>query len=145
MASDFLTSEWGCLLHGTSEVRIFFEADKGIDIFEARVKAEGLTATGLFLFDNAPTHLKCAPDALTAKKIPKGPSKEWGQSNRMRPGTLPDGTVQQLYWPDNHPTMPGWFKGMEQIIKERNLWRDGLRAQCPGFKCKEGKTDCCCR
>lgn len=47
------------------------------------------------------------PDALTAKKIPKGPSKEWGQSNRMRPGTLPDGTAQQLYWPDTHPTMPG--------------------------------------
>lgn len=34
---------------------------------------------------------------------------------------------------------------MEQIIKERKLWRDGLRAQCPGFKCKEGETDCCCR
>ncbi|KAJ7222149.1 hypothetical protein GGX14DRAFT_352858 [Mycena pura] len=34
---------------------------------------------------------------------------------------------------------------MEQIIKERNLWKDGLLAQCPGFKCQEGKTDCCCR
>ncbi|KAJ7161695.1 hypothetical protein C8R46DRAFT_1353444 [Mycena filopes] len=41
--------------------------------------------------------------------------------------------------------MPGWFKGMEQIIRERGLWRDGLLAQCTGFKCQPGRTDCCCR
>jgi hypothetical protein len=41
--------------------------------------------------------------------------------------------------------MPGWFKGMEQILKERNLCRDGLLTQCPGFKCQKGVTDCCCR
>ncbi|KAF7378024.1 hypothetical protein MSAN_00226300 [Mycena sanguinolenta] len=41
--------------------------------------------------------------------------------------------------------MPGWFKGMEQILQERQLWRDGLLAQCTGFKCQPGRTDCCCR
>ena len=42
--------------------------------------------------------------------------------------------------------MPGWFKGMEQIIKERGLWPEaGLPAECPGFKCLDGKTNCCCR
>jgi hypothetical protein len=34
---------------------------------------------------------------------------------------------------------------MEQILKEHNLWKDGLLAQCPGFKCQTGVADCCCR
>jgi hypothetical protein len=35
---------------------------------------------------------------------------------------------------------------MEQIIRERGLWpRSGLKAECKGFKCTEGMTDCCCR
>jgi len=41
--------------------------------------------------------------------------------------------------------MPGWFKGMEEIIRERGLWpAEGLLAQCLGFHCPPGKTDCCC-
>jgi hypothetical protein len=65
----------------------------------------------------------------------------------MRHGTNPQtGESQSFYFPDDHPTMPGWFKGMEQIIQERGLWPDsGLPAECPGFKCLNGKTDCCCR
>jgi len=35
---------------------------------------------------------------------------------------------------------------MEEIIRERGLWpAGGLNAQCEGFKCEAGKTDCCCR
>ena len=42
--------------------------------------------------------------------------------------------------------MAGWFKGMETIIQERSLWPvGGLLAQCEGFKCKAGRTDCCCQ
>ena len=34
----------------------------------------------------------------------------------------------------------------EAIIRERGLWPvKGLLAQCEGFKCAPGKTDCCCR
>src|ERR1700735_5151221 len=56
------------------------------------------------------------------------------------------GENQSFYFPDDHPTMPGWFKGMEQIIRERGLWPDtDLNAQCTGFKCPAGKTDCCCQ
>jgi hypothetical protein len=116
--------------------------DHAIDIFESKAAK---SATGLFIFDNAPTHLKRAEDALSARKMPKGPSSTWGQSPRMRPGTLPNGSPQELYWPANHPTMPGWFKGMEQILRERDLFRHGLLAQCPGFKCEKGATNCCCR
>ena len=44
------------------------QVDRAIEIFEA--KANGL-AQGLFLFDNAPSHLKRAPDAISARKMVK--------------------------------------------------------------------------
>jgi len=62
----------------------------------------------------------------------------------MRHGKLPGGETQDLYFPDDHPTMLGWFKGMEQILREWGLYREGLLAQCPGFKCEAGNTNCCC-
>jgi hypothetical protein len=65
----------------------------------------------------------------------------------MRNGTLPNGESQSFYFPEDHPSMPAWFKGMEVIIRERCLWpaeRD-LLAQCPGFRCPPGRVDCCCR
>ncbi len=63
----------------------------------------------------------------------------------MRHGIHPlTGEPQPLYFSDDHPTMPGWFKGMEQIIRERGLWPEtGLPAECPGFKCTG--VNCCCR
>lgn len=64
----------------------------------------------------------------------------------MRCGTLPSGELQCFYFPEDHPMMPGWFKGMEVIIRERGLWPEGgLPAQCPDFKCPADRTDCCCR
>lgn len=124
------------------------QVNNAIDVFEGRVPF----ATGLFLFDNAPSHQKRAPDALSARKLPKNPHATWRQHKdgpRMRTSTfkLADQTVtQDFYFPDDHPTMPGWFKGMETIIRERGLWpAKGLNAQCEGFKCIPGKLDCCCR
>jgi hypothetical protein len=71
----------------------------------------------------------------------------------MRDGINPlTGMPQSFYFPDDHPLYPGWFKGMEQIIRERGLWpANGLRCECPGFKCggvqREGQPqpNCCCR
>jgi hypothetical protein len=66
----------------------------------------------------------------------------------MRNGTLPNGMPQPFYFPESHPSMPGWFKGMEVIIRERGLWPEGahdLLAQCTNFHCPPGRTDCCCR
>lgn len=121
------------------------QVDKAIDILESLTNG---FATGLFLFDNAPSHQKRAPDALSARKMPKFPAENWTHHKngpRMRPGFLSDGTLQPMYYDDDHPTMPGWFKGMANIIKERGLWpENGLLAQCEGFKCEDGKTDCCC-
>ena len=116
-----------------------------MDIFESKTNG---TATGLFMFDNAPSHQKRAPDALSARKMVKGPCAVWTHHKdgpKMCPGFFTDGTPQDLYYPDKHPKMPGWFKGMQQIIEERGLWpAAGLRAQCEGFKCN-GHTACCCR
>jgi len=67
---------------------------------------------------------------------------------RMCSGALPNGEVQYFYFTEDHPSMPGWFKGMEWIIRERGLWpEEGLVAQCPDFKCQPGSesTNCCCR
>ena len=121
------------------------QVEKAIDIFES--KTNGL-ATGLFMFDNAPSHQKRAPDALSARKMPKYPNENWTHHKdgpKMRLGILPDGQLQSFYFPEDHPTMPSWFKGMEVIIKERGLWPlAGLNAQCPGFKCIPGCINCCC-
>jgi hypothetical protein len=72
----------------------------------------------------------------------------------MRPGRLPNGEYQFFYYPgpedypspESTPPMAGWFKGMEQIIRERGLWpAKGLKAQCHNFRCPTDQTDCCCR
>ncbi|THU92285.1 hypothetical protein K435DRAFT_672399 [Dendrothele bispora CBS 962.96] len=166
MVSAFLTPDWGLLKDDEEcvfefEARLFFEAGKGrdgyfdandllqetekaIDIFEN--KTHGMM-TGLFVFDNAPSHMKRAPDALSARKMPKGPKLGWTQhpnGPKMRDGFF-NGAAQPFYYPDNHPTMPGWFKGMEQIIRERGLYpAGGLRATCP-TKCDDKADRCCCR
>jgi hypothetical protein len=142
------------------------QVDSAIDIFEGLTKGN---AKALFLFDNAPSHQKRALDAISARKMSKGaplstiqfyflfvltsintgPRKDWTHhpgGPRMRPGQLPNGDTQSFYFPDDHPSMPGWFKGMEQIIQECNLWpAEGLKAQCQNFRCPPGHTDCCCR
>src|SRR5258708_8484890 len=65
---------------------------------------------------------------------------------RMCHGILPNSNPQPLYFPEDDPDMPGWFKGMEIIICERGLWprHADLLAQCPKFHCPPGHADCCC-
>lgn len=121
------------------------QVDRAINIFES--KTNGL-AQGLFVFDNAPSHLKRAEDAISARKMVKSasfcalfhdffhlticiqdPKRLWTHypnGARMRDGINPStGEQQPFYFPDDHPQYPGWFKGMEQIIRERGLWPEG--------------------
>ena len=127
------------------------QTDMAIDIFEG--KTNGFVQ-GLFLFDNAPSHQKRAPNALYARKIPKGPHPTWTlhkEGLKMCMTQFASGEdqlerIQDLYFNHNHPTMPGWFKGMEIIIRKRGLWpENGMIAQCDGFKCVAGETNCCSR
>jgi hypothetical protein len=78
------------------------------------------------------------------------PRAEWAHTKggpHMRAGINPlTGDVQPFYHPDDHPTMPGWFKGMEQIICEHGLWpENGIPAECHGFNCPADSISCCCR
>lgn len=102
------------------------------------------------MFDNASTHQKRPSDGLSARYMPKKITAGWTNLNsgnvRMRNGTLPNGSSQPFYFDDNHPQYPGFFKGMEVIIRERGLWPEaGMRASCAGFKCPDGQEYCCCR
>ena len=122
------------------------QARMAIEIF----KRKWPTEQGLFLYDNATIHKKRSPNALSATKMPKS-TLRWEPSPgiRMRDGILPDGTPQPLYYADDHPRFPGFFKGMEQIIYERGLLPTDriLKAQCGNSlnKCPPGQTMCCCR
>ena len=84
--------------------------------------------TGLFMFDNAPSHQKQAPDALSARKMLKNPNQRWMSMKggpRMWSGWYMNGSdkiSQDFYFPNDHPEFPGWFKGMENIICEHGLW-----------------------
>jgi len=86
------------------------QVENVIDIFES--KTNGFV-TGLFLFDNASSHQRRAPDARSACKMPKGPHTTWWhhkdgpkmQSTNFGVDNMP----QDLYFTDDHPTMPGWF------------------------------------
>ena len=99
---------------------LLLQVDDAISVFEGRAPF----STGLFLFDNAPSHQKHASDALSACKLPKGPHATWQQHKgglRMQNTTfkLGDQTVtQELNFLDNHAIMPEWFKGIEIIIQE---------------------------
>jgi hypothetical protein len=129
-------------------------------------KTNGL-AQALFMFDNAPSYLKHATDAISATKIVKSVSKFsnfnlfvlsisqdpkclWvyhpgGPYMRNGINSL-TGKWQSFYFSDNYPHYLGWFKNMEQIICEHGLWPDaGLLAKCAGPKCPLGPaTYCCC-
>ena len=122
------------------------QTERAIDVFDSRSKGR---ATALFMFDNASTHQKRPKDGLSARYMPKKPTDGWmnPKSNaRMRDGSLPDSSRQSFYFEDDHVQYPGFFKGMEIIIRERGLWPEGgLRSSCPGFKCPEGQMNCCCR
>ena len=126
----------------------------------------------VLVFDNATTHLKRPDDALSARKMSKAPTKPGnpffgvetvligaegvavhdisGKKVKIKipmcGAKFSDGRAQDLYFPADHKTYPGAFKGTGQILKERGYAGiDRLRAQCPDFKCEKGAMRCCCR
>lgn len=134
----------------------------------------------IFIYDNATTHRKRADDALSARNMPKFPAKSidenWLVERTVvhpvtkRPMRGPDGKSylkerirmcdttnpttgepQALYFPDDHATHPGCFKGMAQLLIERGwdakLFARGgtLKVQCNKFQCPKVDTDCCTR
>ncbi|KAF8575281.1 hypothetical protein K439DRAFT_1623731, partial [Ramaria rubella] len=157
MVSDFCSRDLGWLKSkdGSCEARRLFKAGKNRDGYfncEDLCKQTELanelfednfpgTAVAAFGFDNAPGHRKRADYALSARHMPKFPKIWLGKK-----GTLPSGEPQSFYFSDDHPTMPGWFKGMKIIIEERGFIEEcDLPAECKSFKCLDPKGSCCCR
>ena len=54
----------------------------------------------------------------------------------MRDSVLLDGSIQLFYFTDDHPTMPGWFKGMKVVLEERGLFQ--LQDNCQRLTDLEG-------
>jgi len=152
MISDFISPEYGWCKSpdGKECARVVFRAGKARDgyftaedILAQTVKAIDLLSKyysdsdHVFIFDNAPTHLKRAEDALSARQMPKG-IQEWGvdatvmdsagkivrgqngkalkKKVRMADGNLSDGTTQPFYFPESH-AHAGKFKGMARTVR----------------------------
>lgn len=122
--------------------KFFQQVRDALDIFEERFP----NSKALVALDNATTHAKRAENALAARRMPKNPGWKSKQALEvhMQHGFLPNGEPQDLYFPDNHPTYPGQFKGMAQILSERGL-PVPARAECPKFQCIDKTANCCCR
>ncbi|KAF9219932.1 hypothetical protein BS17DRAFT_821199 [Gyrodon lividus] len=134
MVADFMSADHGWLrsLDGKTQGRN--HAKNAMAILNEHYHDED----HVLVFDNATTHLKCADNALSARKMPKGIPKNggnWGfevnQVNAdgkpvfdadgkickikvsMSDGRFDDGTMQPLYFPPNDPRgSKGIFKGM---------------------------------
>ena len=119
------------------------QTDRAIDIFKSKMKG---FATGLWLFDNAPSHQKQPANGLSARKMPKNPHKSWTQVSKNGPTMCnttftafhppllnPETIHQNLYYEDDHPTMPNWFKGMANI-SERTRPLSCQRLKMPNVK-----------
>ena len=183
MVADFISADYGWLRSpdGSEQARVLFKAGANRDgyftnkeILEQAARVMDILEKHfpndqhVFIYDNARTHLKCSPSALSAHQMvlntPKS-GNNWlvevpeldhqgrqvyasdgtklKKKVQMAPGTLPNGEPQQLYFPDGHPRA-GVFKGMSVILQERGFVKEaGLKRECPGFKCPPGRIDCC--
>ncbi|KAF9035819.1 hypothetical protein BJ165DRAFT_1508454 [Panaeolus papilionaceus] len=148
MVADFISADYGWLRSPdkAEDARVLFKAGverqgyftnedvrdqarRAMDLLDKHYPHE----KHVLIFDNATTHRKRADDALSAQKMPKGPSKShdtnFGVSrNKLnadgKPVYGPDGREQDFYFPDGHP-QAGLFKGMAQILEERG-WQHRL-------------------
>ena len=185
MVADFVSADYGWLRSPDrkEEARVLFKAGTNRDgyftndeILEQATHAMDILEKHfprdqhVFVYDNARTHLKRSPYALSARNMvlntPK-PGNNWlikvpeldnqgrqvyasdgtklQKKVQMAPGTLPNGEPQPLYFPDGDPRA-GTFKGMSVILRERGFIKEaGLKRECAGFKCPPDRIDCCVR
>jgi hypothetical protein len=116
----------------------------------------------VFAYDNATIHTARPANALSARHMQVNPNANFmckvkgkdGEPDtfvKMKDGMFKDGKPQKLYYRRNHKKYPGYFKGMRVLIEKRRKKGHNLPdpskllAQCTGFKCPKGRTDCCCR
>jgi hypothetical protein len=186
MISDFISADYGWLRSpdGTESARVVIRPGVNRDGYftNSDILAQATIAMDIFqkcyphddhvfVFDNAPTHLKRSDTALSARKMPLGTSKvdkNWlvetpslnefgkplfGPNGKklmrkvpMADGTFADGSPQSFYFPEGHHSA-GYFKGMKVILEERGFGEKirSLKRECLKFRCPPGCVDCCVR
>ncbi|CDO75448.1 hypothetical protein BN946_scf184823.g2 [Trametes cinnabarina] len=180
MVADFASAEYGFLKSpdGSKAARVLFRPGKNRDGWFTNDDIIQQTSTAIeilsehycdedhvFVFDNATTHLKRPPTALSARRMSKSPTqpdaplfgvevpvigadgkavfgpdgKVLKEKMRMADARFADGRPQSLYFAEGHELrVAGTFKGMAEILMERGYDADAirqLRAQCPKFEC----------
>ena len=130
MVSDFIVEGYGYLCHDKEVARLYLETQKdgyfnsdmflqqvttAVHIFECKFPG----VTGIFLFDNAPSHRKYPPDGLNPAYMNVYPG---GKQAIMR-DTVWDGKTQKMVLPD------GTAKGMKLVLQERGVEVKGLNAE----------------
>lgn len=182
MVADFVSADYGWLKSpdGTEAARVVFKAGKARDGYFTNdditkqldaafniIEKYYLHDNHVFIFDNATTHVKRPDTALSARRMTKGPSENFGvevtvvvdgkvqyqqdgkpkkKKMRMGSGKFANGDLQNFY--DER----GVFKGMTTILEERRQFDNQiptnpgkLLAACKGFKCAPGAQNCCQR
>lgn len=178
MAADFVSADYGWLRSpdGKESTQVLFRPGKNRDgyftheeILEHAMKAMDIlpkyypNEDHVLIFDNTPTHLKRAADALSACHMSMKPMQDgrpvFGVETpvrgpngkvlktkiRMGDAQFKDGSPQSLYFPSGHPKA-GVFKGMTLLLNECGYTgAKSLHAQCPDFKCPPPALNCHCR
>ena len=128
MVSDFIVEGHGYLKDDEEAACLYLETQKEgyfNDMFIAQVK-HAITIferkfpdiTGIFLFDNAPSHKKFDDNALNASNMNVYPGEK---QPALRDG-LWEGSVQNMTLPDGTP------KGMKMVLLERGVNVKGMNA-----------------
>ena len=130
MVSDFIDEVSGFLQHGGQKARLLLEhqsegyfnndmlleqVDRALTIFEAKYP----TATGIFIFDHAPSHMKTPEYALNVEKMNV---KDGGKQPFLR-DTYWNGQVQTMV------TADGVQKGLRTVLEERGVNTKGMNAE----------------
>ena len=90
------------------------QVHKAISLFEKKYPE----AQGIFIFDNAPSHMKKPEDALNVERMNV---RDGGKQPFMR-DTVWDGETQQM------TTAEGLQKGMKTVLEERGIDAHGMNA-----------------
>ncbi|KAF8834175.1 hypothetical protein BDN67DRAFT_992719 [Paxillus ammoniavirescens] len=155
MVSDFVSADqgWCCSPDGQESARVLFRTGKARDGWFTNEDILKQTSQTMDILEKHHPNSdhgtkewgvdKVVVDA--AGKPSHGPDeKVLKMKSLMKDAHFVDGSAQPLYFPLGHEHARK-FKDMAVILKERGFKVDKLKAQCKGFKCKEGATNCCCR
>ncbi len=130
MVFDFIVEGDGYLRDSQEEARLLLETqrdgyfnsemfleqvDKALNVFERKYP----NRTGLFIYDNAPSHKKMAADSLNVDHMNVHP----GGKQSVMHDTEWNGEIQKMVLPNGQP------RGLKLVLEERGVRTNGMNAQ----------------